>query len=347
MLRSRPAASIEPPRRSACALSWRCSAASCSASSRARSGDPLIWTDELSRFLMVWVAVFGWMLASRRRIHIRIRYFQDLLPARAHAAAEIVIQLCDRAVRRAAPWYGVGLVAQATMTWRRCRCRSRMAWMYVPMALPGSSLPCRAHARSSRRCASCASTRPTGAAGRMTHLMVEIVVVWLRRILAGVPLFASMGLAAFAFVGFGGLSAHRAAEDGAGDELVSDRRRAAVHPDGQHPGRGRHHRADLRALRPRCVGWLRGGYAHASILLEHDLRRHGRARRSRMRPASARSRSRRCDGGYRPGNSGRDHGGRRHHRADHSAEPADGDLRRHAPTSRSAACSSPASFRAC
>jgi hypothetical protein len=32
-------------------------------------GDPLIWTDELSRFLMVWLAVFGWILASRKRIH--------------------------------------------------------------------------------------------------------------------------------------------------------------------------------------------------------------------------------------------------------------------------------------
>jgi hypothetical protein len=43
-------------------------------------GAPLIWTDELSRFLMVWLAVFGWVLASRKRIHVRIRYFQNLLP---------------------------------------------------------------------------------------------------------------------------------------------------------------------------------------------------------------------------------------------------------------------------
>ena len=48
-------------------------------------GEPLIWTDELSRFLMVWLAVFGWILGSRKRIHVRIRYFQDLLPARAHS----------------------------------------------------------------------------------------------------------------------------------------------------------------------------------------------------------------------------------------------------------------------
>ena len=55
-------------------------------------GAPLIWTDEFSRFLMVWLAVFGGILASRKRLHVRIRFFQDLLPARAHRAVEFVIQ---------------------------------------------------------------------------------------------------------------------------------------------------------------------------------------------------------------------------------------------------------------
>jgi hypothetical protein len=29
--------------------------------------DPLIWTDEMARLLLVWVAALGWMLATRRR----------------------------------------------------------------------------------------------------------------------------------------------------------------------------------------------------------------------------------------------------------------------------------------
>ena len=70
--------------------------------------------------------------------------------------------------------------------------------------------------------------------------------VWLLALLLGVPLFASMGLAAFAFVALGGLSTrHRAAEDRAVDELVPAARRAAVHPDGQHHELGRHHRPHL------------------------------------------------------------------------------------------------------
>ena len=40
--------------------------------------DPLIWTDEISRFLMVWLAVFGWILATQG---------QKLLPGHLAPAA--------------------------------------------------------------------------------------------------------------------------------------------------------------------------------------------------------------------------------------------------------------------
>ena len=68
-------------------------------------GDPLIWTDEISRFLMVWVAVAGWLLATRRRAHIRIRFFHDMLPQRAWRAAEIVIQCGILALGTMLAWY--------------------------------------------------------------------------------------------------------------------------------------------------------------------------------------------------------------------------------------------------
>ena len=50
------------------------------ASCRAALGHPLSWTDEAAGFLMVWLACFGWMIATRRGAHIRIRFFQDKLP---------------------------------------------------------------------------------------------------------------------------------------------------------------------------------------------------------------------------------------------------------------------------
>ncbi len=99
-------------------------------------GGPLIWTDELSRFLMVWLAVFGWILASRKRIHVRIRYVQDLLPVRAHAPVETVFQVAMALFGALIAWYGVGLVAK-NHDLEATSLPISMAWMYVPMVLAG------------------------------------------------------------------------------------------------------------------------------------------------------------------------------------------------------------------
>jgi len=99
-------------------------------------GDPLIWTDELSRFLMVWLAVFGWILASRKRIHVRIRYFQDLLPARLHRAVELSIQIAVTLFGAFVFWYSFGLVAK-NIDLEATSLPIVMAWMYVPMVLAG------------------------------------------------------------------------------------------------------------------------------------------------------------------------------------------------------------------
>ena len=100
-------------------------------------GEPLIWTDELSRFLMVWLAVFGWVAASRKRIHVRIRFFQDLLPKRGHKATELAIQSVMTLFGVLITGYSVGLIGknhdlQATSM------PISMSWMYVPMLLAGA-----------------------------------------------------------------------------------------------------------------------------------------------------------------------------------------------------------------
>ncbi len=100
-------------------------------------GDPLIWTDELARFLMVWLAVFGWIVASRKRLHVRIRFFQDLLPARAHRAIELTIQLAVAIFGALILVYGVGLVAK-NFDLEATSLPISMAWMYVPLLPAGA-----------------------------------------------------------------------------------------------------------------------------------------------------------------------------------------------------------------
>ena len=99
-------------------------------------GNPLIWTDELSRFLMVWLAVFGWILGSRRRIHVRIRYFQNRLPAKAQRGAEFAIQLTLALFGILVGWYGIELVGK-NHDLEATTLSISMAWMYAPMVLAG------------------------------------------------------------------------------------------------------------------------------------------------------------------------------------------------------------------
>ncbi len=100
-------------------------------------GEPLIWTDELSRFLMVWLAVFGWIVASRKRIHVRIRFFQDMLPERAHRATELVIQSAMTLFGALVTAYSVGLVGK-NHDLEATSLPISMAWMYAPMVLGGA-----------------------------------------------------------------------------------------------------------------------------------------------------------------------------------------------------------------
>ncbi|WP_406856795.1 TRAP transporter large permease [Alsobacter sp. KACC 23698] len=100
----------------------------------------------------------------------------------------------------------------------------------------------------------------------MTQLIATIAAVWFASILIGMPLFASMGLAAFAFVHFAGLS----------DSIVPQKMAQAMNsfPIVAAPlfilmGNilGAAKITDrIVAFASALIGWLRGGYAHASIL---------------------------------------------------------------------------------
>jgi tripartite ATP-independent transporter DctM subunit len=100
----------------------------------------------------------------------------------------------------------------------------------------------------------------------MTTLMFEVGAVWLATLLAGLPLFASMGLAAFAFVAIGGLSPSIVPQKMAQAMnsfpivaaplfiLMGNLLSAARITD------------RIVSFATAVIGTVRGGYAHASIL---------------------------------------------------------------------------------
>ncbi len=99
-------------------------------------GDPLDWTDEGARFLMVWLACAGWMLATRRRAHVRIRFFQDLLPRPAWRGAEAAIQLAIAVLGVAIAWFGWVLVGR-NLDLDATSLPLSMAWLYAPVIPAG------------------------------------------------------------------------------------------------------------------------------------------------------------------------------------------------------------------
>ena len=106
-------------------------------------GDPLDWTDEGARFLMVWLASTGWMIATRKRAHVRIRFFQNLLPVRLWGLVERVIQASLVLLGGVIAWFAVGLVGR-NADLDATSLPISMAWIYVPLIPAGALMAAQA-----------------------------------------------------------------------------------------------------------------------------------------------------------------------------------------------------------
>jgi TRAP-type transport system small permease protein len=97
---------------------------------------PLSWTDEASGFLMVWLACLGWMIATRQQAHIRIRVFQDLLPAAPWRVTEGAIQAAMLVLGATIAWFSIHLV-RTNADIEALALPISTAWMYAPMLPAG------------------------------------------------------------------------------------------------------------------------------------------------------------------------------------------------------------------
>lgn len=98
---------------------------------------PLAWTDEVSRFLMIWLAVFGWILGTRMRAHVRIRFFHDKLPAAGQRWLDLVIQLAMVVFGLAVGWNGIGLTLK-NLDLEATTIEISMGWVYAPLVIAGA-----------------------------------------------------------------------------------------------------------------------------------------------------------------------------------------------------------------
>lgn len=69
-----------------------------------------VWAEELSRYMMVWVAFLGGGLVLRVGAHIAVEFFQDLLPRRAAQAVRVLVVALLAGAFLAMAWLGVAYV---------------------------------------------------------------------------------------------------------------------------------------------------------------------------------------------------------------------------------------------
>ena len=54
---------------------------------------PMTWSEELARYLFIWCAFLGWIIASRRNSHLTMNFAVTRMPPRAQVGIAAVMQL--------------------------------------------------------------------------------------------------------------------------------------------------------------------------------------------------------------------------------------------------------------
>jgi TRAP-type transport system small permease protein len=100
---------------------------------RYTTGDSLVWAEELSRYLMIWLTFLGAGLVLRYGGHLAIDNLQNVLPGRAGVGLRLLIVLCVAGFASAMFWIGT---LYALRTWAQTT-----PVMEIPFGLVYSALP--------------------------------------------------------------------------------------------------------------------------------------------------------------------------------------------------------------
>jgi len=73
---------------------------------------PLVWSDELARYLFVWCAFLGWIIAARRRSHLAISVLADRCGPKGRAIFAFVASVASFAFAALLLGYGIRITAR-------------------------------------------------------------------------------------------------------------------------------------------------------------------------------------------------------------------------------------------
>ncbi len=75
-------------------------------------GDPLVWSDELARYLFVWCSFLGWVIAARKRAHLSVSIGIERLGPRAREWLSLIGALAAFAFAALLVFYGWRIAAR-------------------------------------------------------------------------------------------------------------------------------------------------------------------------------------------------------------------------------------------
>ncbi len=75
-------------------------------------GDPLTWSDELARYLFVWCAFLGWVIAARRHSHLAISALPERATPRVRALLALAAAGAAIAFAVVLTYYGTHIAAR-------------------------------------------------------------------------------------------------------------------------------------------------------------------------------------------------------------------------------------------
>jgi len=99
--------------------------------------EPLAWTDEAAGYIMVWLAAFGWMIATRHGAHIRITFFAGLLPQRARSVLDVLLTASTAVFGAVVIVTSISQI-RTTFDIEAIAMPVSMAWLYVPLVPAGA-----------------------------------------------------------------------------------------------------------------------------------------------------------------------------------------------------------------
>jgi TRAP-type C4-dicarboxylate transport system permease small subunit len=102
-------------------------------------GRPPSWTEELARYLQVWLVMLAAPVCLRRGMHLAVDYLSPRLDPRgaAHATARLLVLGSVAAFAGVLAWFGIALLAVSAVQ-RSPALGISMVWAYAAVPLSGA-----------------------------------------------------------------------------------------------------------------------------------------------------------------------------------------------------------------